>query len=81
MSDVDNTPKPDLLPCPFCGFPLHEVERSKGIFFGQTYSDRYPEGVAKQNHGFSIRCEGCGCQTCWWHYDWEAIKAWNNRHG
>lgn len=26
-----------------------------------------------------VRCERCGCQTCWWHSEADARKAWNTR--
>ena len=68
----------ELKPCPFCGGEA-TLERSSTIFIGQVYSDRYKEPIASQNHGFSVRCNKCGCQTCWWHKEKEAIEAWNKR--
>jgi len=50
------------------------------IFRRQVYSDRYPKNVAKQDHGYQIRCGKCGCQTCWWHYKKEAVNIWNTRN-
>jgi hypothetical protein len=26
-----------------------------------------------------VRCEKCGCQTCWWHSEQAARRAWNTR--
>ncbi len=69
----------EIKECPFCGSDAVFV-RDPNIFYGQSYSDRYPKDVANQNHGFRIRCVKCGCCTCWWHYKTEAIKIWNNRH-
>jgi hypothetical protein len=68
----------DLPPCPCCGSDA-DMERDSSIFQGQVYSDRYPEEVAKQSHGFKIRCHGCGLQTCYWHYKQEAVDAWSLR--
>lgn len=65
--------------CPFCE-GCAQVERNSNIFHGQNYSDRYPPDVAKQEHGFRVRCVKCGCQTCWWHFKHEAIATWNKRH-
>ncbi len=76
----------ELNPCPHCN-ALAELEEDSRIFeedsrifLGQDYSDRYPEKVARLNHGYRVRCVKCGCQTCWWHYANEAINAWNTRH-
>jgi len=60
----------------FCGYPA-KIEKDTMCFFRQEYSDRYPEPVASQPHGFKIRCVKCGIQTCFWHYESEAIEAWN----
>lgn len=60
----------------FCGCNAELLE-DYGIFFGQNYGDRYPDTVAKQNNGYKIRCVVCGLQTCWWHYEKEALSAWN----
>lgn len=68
-----------LKSCPFCGEPAATVERDGKVFQGQYYTDAYPEPVASQNHGFRVRCECCGCQTCWWHYMGEALHFWNSR--
>ena len=65
--------------CPFCG-GISVVCMDGTIFRGQVYSDRYPKNVAKQDHGYQIRCGKCGCQTCWWHYKKEAINIWNTRN-
>jgi hypothetical protein len=67
-----------MKPCPHCGHPA-ETEIDASVFYGQIYSDRYPPKVAEQNHGFRVRCVMCGCQTCWWHYESEAIEAWDKR--
>lgn len=64
--------------CKVCGAHA-ELQRDGGIFIGQIYSDRYPEKVANQNHGYRIRCLRCGLQTCWWHYEKEAITHWNSK--
>ena len=71
--------KEELKPCPFCGSDA-EMERDNTVFAGQIYSDRYPNPVDRQRHGFRARCSKCGCQTCWWHYQYEAEVAWNARH-
>ena len=68
----------DLLSCPCCGCDAG-IDRDNSIFNGQNYGDRYPPEVAKQNHGFKVRCHGCGIQTCYWHYELEAVEAWNKR--
>ena len=68
----------DLLCCPCCGGAA-KVERDGRIFTGQDYGGRYPPEVAKQNHGFQVRCQKCGLQTCWWHYESEAVEHWNAR--
>ena len=68
-----------LKECPFCGSDA-ELEEDRNIFHGQNYSDRYSPDVARQDHGYKIRCVKCGCQTCWWHYKREAIEAWRKRH-
>jgi len=60
----------------FCGGEALK-HYSSIIFIGQDYGDRYPETVSRQNHGYQIRCEKCGLQTCWWHYEQEAVSAWN----
>jgi len=67
-----------ISPCPFCGGICKVLIDPKAFMF-QNYSDRYPKKVAEQNNGFQVRCLKCGCQTCWWHYEKEAIKAWNTR--
>ena len=69
----------ELKPCPFCGLDDQRINRNSNIFHGQTYSDRYPKQIGEQNHGFNIRCEGCGNQTCYWHLENEAANAWNTR--
>ena len=67
----------ELLSCPFCdGLPA--IHTDTRVFLGQEYGG-YPRRVATQNHGYQIRCEKCGCQTCWWHYQIEATTAWNTR--
>ncbi len=72
-------PKRDgLKPCPTCG-KLASVNRDSSVFQGQNYGDRYPHDVAIQAHGYQVRCLVCGLQTCWWHYESEAIEAWNRR--
>ena len=67
--------------CPFCGSEQTGLQRHGTIFARQDYGDRYPRKVATQPHGFRVRCDMCGCQTCWWHYPGEAVQAWNARHG
>ena len=69
----------ELKPCPFCGCKDIAIICNGIIFKGQCYSDRYPAEVANQNHGYKTRCEECGNQTCFWHYQNESIKAWNTR--
>lgn len=68
-----------LLGCPSCGQDSAERERHASIFAGQDYGDRYPDGARTQHHGFRVRCECCGMQTCWWHYQSEADQHWNTR--
>lgn len=68
----------ELKPCPCCK-GIGYRRRDATIFAGQNYDDRYPTDVARQNHGFQIRCAKCGLQTCWWHYEKEAEDAWNRR--
>ncbi len=65
--------------CPFCD-GIAELEINHTIFKGQNYSNKYPPEVATQMHGFRIRCIKCGGQTCWWHYEEEARKAWKKRY-
>lgn len=68
-----------LLSCGHCGASDLSLERHSSIFAGQIYSDRYPEPICRQHHGFKVRCGKCGMQTCWWHYEKEAKEAWNLR--
>lgn len=68
----------ELKPCPMCD-GIAALDRDGSVFVGQNYGDRYPEGVRTQPHGFHVRCGLCGIQTCWWHYEAEAIAAWNRR--
>ena len=70
--------KPKLKDCPACG-GIAGINRDDSVFIGQHYTDRYPEKVAEQDHGYQVRCGRCGLQTCWWHYEQEAIDAWNRR--
>lgn len=63
--------------CPCCRGHA-AMSRHDTIFAGQLYN-RYPEPISNQNHGFQIRCEKCGMQTCWWHIESEALSAWNTR--
>ncbi|HBP92925.1 MAG TPA: hypothetical protein DD710_10345 [Alcanivorax sp.] len=71
----------ELLPCPFCGCNdgRIELQTDHAIFAGMDFGNRYPEPISRQPHGHNVRCGGCGCQTCWWHYKREAIDAWNRR--
>lgn len=69
--------RPFIKHCPMCGGQAR-LTRDNSIFSGQDYGDRYPPKVARQDHGFQIRCH-CGLQTCWWHYDHEALEHWNDR--
>lgn len=62
----------------FCGSTYVLLHRDSVIFARQNYEGRYPANIAKQNHGFKIRCDNCGMQTCWWHLKSEVYKAWNN---
>lgn len=64
--------------CPFCGGTAW-LEMDSNIFWGQCYSDQYPSSIANQNYGYRIRCEKCGCQTCWWHFKAETNRVWNIR--
>jgi len=67
----------DLKACPHCGCNHVEIERHN-VFDGD-YGDKYPVGVRTQRHGFRARCPVCACQTCYWHYEIEAVNAWNTR--
>ena len=69
----------ELLPCPSCGKAAGVLHYDSKIFAGQDYGERYPRKVATQTHGYQVRCEICGLQTCWWHYQEEAINHWNTR--
>jgi hypothetical protein len=80
MSDGKPEAGGELGSCPFCGCEFVSIEKSASVFAGQDYGDRYPRNVATQRYGFRVRCEECGCQTCWWHYESEAVAAWNRRH-
>lgn len=60
-----------------CGWDAILSEDSR-IFIGQIYSGRYEEPIASQNNGYQIRCVRCGLQTYWWHFEDEAIRAWND---
>lgn len=68
-----------LLCCPCCGSCEIEREQQSSIFKGQNYSDRYPSPAATQNKGHKVRCNNCGVQTCWWHFQVEAESSWNKR--
>ncbi len=68
-----------LRSCPFCGSKYIEIERDSRVFHGADFGNRYPSKVSKQSHGFRGRCEECGCQTCYWHYESEVAEAWNRR--
>ncbi len=69
----------ELKTCPCCGVEAKLIQ-DNNVFNGQIYSDRYPPKVASQNYGFQVRCVKCGLQTCWWHYEKEAIEIWNTRY-
>lgn len=68
----------ELSKCPCCG-KAGRRERNNTVFIRCNFSDRYPEPVNKQSHGYRVRCEECGLQTCWWHYQKEADDKWNMR--
>ena len=55
------------------------MQRDGNIFHGQFYTNKYPEAIASQRHGYRVRCAQCGIQTCWWHYEREATTSWNKR--
>lgn len=58
----------ELKPCPFCGEEGKIIVR-KGK---DGWRDRY-----------SVLCDyedgGCGAESGWYHYEAEAIEAWNRR--
>ena len=64
--------------CPCCGSDEVRIERDDFPFTRQNYSDRYPRPVATQAHGYRVKCP-CGLSTCWWHYEHEAVAAWDRR--
>ena len=58
----------DLKPCPFCG-----SEPTIRIFRGKDgWRDRYAV-LCRYDEG------GCGAESGLYHYESEAIKAWNRR--
>jgi Lar family restriction alleviation protein len=63
--EVDDT---KLKPCPFCGGEGTVIIR-KGK---NGWRDRYAV-LCDYEHG------GCGSESGWYHYESEAIEAWNRR--
>lgn len=64
MSDRDTK----LKPCPFCGNePTIVVRKGK-----DGWRDRYSI-LCDYEHG------GCGAESGWYHYESEAVEAWNKR--
>lgn len=60
----------ELKTCPFCsGEPTIIVRRGK-----DGWRDRYAV-LCDYEHG------GCGAESGWYHYESEAIAAWNRRVG
>ena len=60
--------KIELKPCPFCGEEGTIIVR-KGK---NGWRDRYAV-LCDYEHG------GCGAESGWYHYEEEAIEAWNRR--
>jgi dsDNA-binding SOS-regulon protein len=80
MTNPDHpTADAQLLPCPGCNAKSAILVRDGTVFKGQNYYDRYPDGVATQSHGYRVECQLHCFMTCWWHYESEAIEAWNTR--
>ena len=75
MSDKDNTTKPELLPCPFCGGAVSMIVRDDGSGHGESYDL------------VTIQCDPCGASVSRGSYkDYMveqrkvcAIKTWNRR--
>ena len=62
------TTETKLKPCPFCGNePTIIVRKGK-----DGWRDRYSV-LCDYEHG------GCGAESGWYHYESEAIEAWNRR--
>ena len=60
----------ELKPCPFCGGePTIVVRKGK-----DGWRDRYSI-LCDYEHG------GCGAESGWYHYESEAVEAWNKRVG
>ena len=60
--------EPKLKPCPFCGNePTIVIRKGK-----DGWRDRYSV-LCDYEHG------GCGAESGWYHYESEAIEAWNKR--
>jgi Lar family restriction alleviation protein len=69
MNDKDRAEeKSKLLRCPFCGGEGTVIVR-KGK---NGWRDRYAV-LCDYEHG------GCGAESGWYHYEAEAIEAWNRR--
>jgi Lar family restriction alleviation protein len=62
------TMETELKPCPFCGEDGTIIIR-KGK---NGWRDRYAV-LCDYEHG------GCGSESGWYHYEAEAIEAWNRR--
>lgn len=73
MNPEDNGPKPELLPCPFCGC-------SEAYSWGRTCGKDTPYDPS--NRAFPVvRCRSCFCEVPGenWTGEETTIKKWNTR--
>ena len=68
MTAKDNTTKPELLPCPFCGEEAN---------IHTSYNHYFPQRVSHRT--FYASCYGCMNATAEWKTKKTAIKRWNRR--